>query len=344
MKSLKKVMVSLLVFTVILSLLGGCSSSNKGADVPKGEQQKKEEKSAPRKDPEFIRIGTASLGGSFFPMGTAIGTVIESVAPGIKCTAEATGGSVFNMNAIQEGELEMAIVQGTSVAEGMSGKGQFKDGKTTKVRTIANYHSTPQHIVVRADLDVKSIKDLKGLKLEMIAAGDGVEVSTKNMLASVGITWDQIKPQYSGNRVQAASRLKTGEVDGIIDGTGIGAAWLVDVIGNGKFKLISLTDDEIKTISTAYPEFSKVKIPAGTYKGQNEDVYAVSSWTVIVSSDTLSDDLVYKITKGLFENKSSLEKKNAYFNDLVPETIKDAIIAPLHPGAEKFYKEKGILK
>ncbi|HYE12585.1 MAG TPA: TAXI family TRAP transporter solute-binding subunit [Patescibacteria group bacterium] len=337
-KSVALLIILVLSFSVILT---GCSSAVSNPSEQSNAQAPAQQEKP--KDPEFIRIGTASLGGNYFPMGAAIATILQNDIPGIKPNAQATGGSAFNMTAIQSGELEMGIIQGPSVAAGVNGTGQFEGAKTDKVRTILNYNATPQHIVVRANLNVRSVQDLKGLKLEMIAAGDGVEVSTRNLLEALGISWDQIKPQYSGNRVQAASRLKTGEVDGIIDATGIGSSWLIDVIGNEKFKLISLTDDEIKQVSSKYPEFSKIKIPAGSYQGQKEDIYTVSSWTVLAVSESLSDELVYNMTKALFDNKDALVEKHKYFKDLAPENIKDAVIAPMHPGALKYYKEKGIL-
>jgi len=324
-----------LVLAMMFAVLAGCSSSKPEAAAT----------SKPvNTDPKFIRIGTASLGGNFFPMGTAIGIVIDKANLGVKGNAQATGGSSFNMTAIQKGEMELAIVQGTSVAAGMQGVGQFKSGKTDKVKTVANYNMTPQHIIVRSKLNASSVSNLKGLRLEMLAAGDGVEESTRKILDALGIDWKEIKPQYSGNRVQASSRLQTGEVDGIIDATGIGAAWLVDVIGEGDFKLISLSDAEITKIRAKYPEFTKVTIPAGTYKGQKEAVQTVGNWSIIVCADKLSTELVYGITKALYDNKAVLLEKHNYFKDLAPGNIKDAVIAPLHPGAEKYYKEKGILK
>ncbi|NPV44037.1 MAG: TAXI family TRAP transporter solute-binding subunit [Firmicutes bacterium] len=333
MRRFEKGLVLILVLCLgLLVFISGCGQK---------ETQPAEEEP---KDPEFIRIGTASLGGNFFPMGAAIAVVIEQTVPGFKATAQATGGSAYNMTAIENGELEMGIAQGTAVAAAVSGTGQFEGAKVETVRTIAQYHATPQHILVRSNLKVESLSDLKGLKLEMIAPGDGVEVSSRKILEAVGISWDEIKPEYSGNRVQAASRLKTKQVDGIIDGTGIGAAWLVDVIGKGDFKLVSLSDEEIKMITDEFPEFSKVKIPAGTYVGQDRDVYTVSNWTVIVASSKLSENLVYNITKNLFENKKFLVDRHNYFSDLSPENIAGGVIAPLHPGAEKYYREIGVLK
>ena len=290
-------------------------------------------------DPKFLRIGTASLGGNFFPMGAALGAVINDKVPGeFKATAQASSGSSYNMTAIQEGEQELAICQGPAVTDAVN------NGKTPAVRTIGNYNATPQHILVRNGANIKTVADLKGKRLEMIGAGDGVEVSTRKMLTAFGMKWEDIKPEYSGNRVQAASRLKTGGVDAIIDATGIGSSWITDIVGDGsKFSLLSLTDDDIQKVLAANKEFSRMPIPANSYRGQSKDVNAVGVWTVIVVTDKLSDELVYNITKAIFDNAQFLKERHNYFKDLSPANIKGAIVAPLHPGAEKYYKEKGVL-
>ncbi len=290
-------------------------------------------------DPKFLRIGTASLGGNYFPMGAAIATIIEQHVPGHKATAQASSGSAYNMTAIQDKEQEMAVCQGPAVSSAVAG------GKSPDVRTIANYSATPQHILVRVDAGINSVADLKGKKLEMLAAGDGVEVSTRKVLAAIGLGWDDIKPEYSGNRVQAASRLKTGQVDGIIDATGLGSAWITDIAGDGsKFKLVSLSDDDIAKILAANKEFSRMDIPAGTYRGQDKPVPAVGVWTVIVVSKDLSDELVYTITKQLFDNAQFLKERHNYFKDIAPKNIVGAVLAPLHPGAAKYYKEVGVIQ
>lgn len=294
-------------------------------------------------DMQFLKIGTASMGGNFFPMGAAISEVLGPKMKGVMFTPMATGGSAYNMGAVDRNELDIALCQGTAVAAGMNGTGSFEGAKTTGVMAIGQYHATPQHVIYRSSLNIRSLQDLKGKKIEMIAPGDGIEVATRKMLGAVGVPLSAIDPQHSGNRQQAASRLKTGRVDAMIDGTGIGAAWLVDVIGDGRFKLLSLSNDEISKISSKYSEFAKATIPAGSYKGQNQDVHTLANWTVIVVRDDLPEDLVYAITKNLFENTADLSARHHYFKDLRLENVKGGIPAPLHPGALKYYREKGVL-
>lgn len=290
-------------------------------------------------DVQYLRIGTASLGGNYFPMGAAIGVLVEEKIPGVKATPQATGGSSFNLVAMEEGEQEVALCQGPAVAEAV------KSGESTKARTIVNYNSTPQHILVRKGSNIETISDFKGKRIEVIAAGDGIETTTKLFMDILGIGWENIEPVYSGNRVQAASDFKTGAVDAIIDATGVGAAWIGDIMGDGSdFKLISLSDDEIAKISEARKEFSVATIPAGSYRGQPEEVRTVGNWVVVVVHQDLDDDLVYNLTKVILENREFLKERHNYFKDLAPENIEGAIIAPLHPGAERYYREVGVLK
>lgn len=286
---------------------------------------------------ERLTLGTASMGGNYFSMGAVIAKVLNDHIDTHSVTAQATGGSSYNLFAIEDGEIDFGISQGPAVMAAIS------DESAPSVRTLINYNGTPQHVLVRKDAGIASLQDLKGKKLELIAAGDGVEVSSRKVIESVGLNWDDVKHEYSGNRVQAASRLKTGQVDAIIDATGVGAAWMTDVINSGKFELLSLTPEEMDAIMAKNPEFAPMPIAAGVYAGQDNVVNTIGNWTIIVGSKDLSDDVVYTMLKVLFENKAALVEGHSFFKDLAPSNINGALLAPLHPGAERFYKEQGVL-
>ena len=293
---------------------------------------------------QFWRIGTASLGGNFFPMGATLGEVLGAKMPGIKFTPEATNGSAYNMGAVDKKDLEIALCLGPAVAEAINGTGSYAGQPVSHVQTIANCYATATHVMINKNLKISRLQDLKGKRIEMIAPGDGIEANSRKILEAVGVKWEDIKPEYSGNRQQAAARLKSGEVDAIIDGTGIQSAWTVDVIGDGRMYLLSMTDDEISKVSAQNKEFSKTIIPAKAYNGQPADVQTVANWTYIVCQADLSEDLIYTFTKELFANKADLASRHKYYSDLKPENIVGAVIAPLHKGAEKYFKEIGILK
>ncbi len=290
-----------------------------------------------------VSIGTSSLGGNFFTMGAVIADVLVNTY-GYRSVAQATGGSAFNVDGVHNKELDTAICQATAIAMAFRGTEQFKGTPITDVRSLANWNATPVHILVSRSVKADNIADLGAIRFECMTPGDGIEVTTKMFMKTFGLT-GKGRLEYSGNRVQSSSRFKTGSLDAIMDATGVGASWMADVIGDGsKFKLLSLTEDQIREVVAAYPEMTRMVIPANSYKGQTEDIVTVGNWTTLIAHESMSDEVAYNITKAMLENKETLVKGHNFFKDLAPENIVNAVVAPLHPGAAKYYKEIGTLK
>ncbi len=290
-----------------------------------------------------VGIGTSSLGGNFFTMGAVIAEVLVSKF-GYRAVAQATGGSAFNVDAVHNKELTAAICQATAIAAAFRGTDQFKGAPIDDVRTLYNWNATPVHILAKRSANADNITGLAGLRFECMTPGDGIELTTKMMTELFGLS-GKVKMEHSGNRVQSASRFKTGSVDAVLDATGIGASWMNDVIGDGSgFKLLSLTDEQIKKIIAAYPEMSRMVIPANSYKGQTQEVVTVGNWTTLIAHKSMADDVAYNITKSAFDNKETLVKGHNFFKDLSPKNILSGSVAPLHPGAAKYYKEAGVLQ
>ncbi|MCL1875225.1 MAG: TAXI family TRAP transporter solute-binding subunit [Synergistaceae bacterium] len=318
---MKKLIVTILALSIALTAAGGIAAAAVN-----------------------LSIGTASLGGNFFTMGAVIAETITNKTE-YQATAQATGGSAVNVDLVHNGEVDMAICQASAVSVAVRGLEQFAGSPITDVRTLVNWNATPIHIMARRSIGAANITELVSSSIECITPGDGIEITTKMIFKAVGMSFDDAKIEHSGNRVQSASRFKTSGVDAIFDGTGIGAAWITDIIGDGSvFELLSLTDDQIEKIIAGAPEMTKMVIPAGTYKGQDKDVVTVGNWTSLISHEKMSEEVAYNITKSIIENKEDLVKGHNFFRDLLPQNIIDACDAPLHPGAEKYYKEIGILK
>ena len=293
--------------------------------------------------PKVYSLGTASLGGNFFTMGAAMaGAVMDKT--GLSITAQASGGSAYNAGAVNDGELSFGMAQASTVAEAWEGTGSFKDAKTENIRTLVNYNATPLHVLVRKNKGVTNIMQLEGLKLECLVAGDGVEAFTKKALPALGIPLDKVTLEYSGNRTQAASRLKTGQVDALLDATGLGAAWMADIYGTGDFDIVELTQEQIDFLCKTFTEQSPMVIPAGTYKGLDKDVKTVGNWTTVFCNKNVPEDVAYNFVKAMYDSKQSLVKAHSFFKDLDPNNIVGSVIADLHPGAEKYYKEIGVIK
>ncbi len=338
---MKKITALLLSFALSLSLAScGGSPAPGSASTPSGSQTQQPVQPTSGRT---LSLGTASLGGNFFTMGAAAASVIMD-GTGLAVTAQATGGSVYNVGAVNDGELDIGMAQASAVASGINGSDSFEGAATADVRTLFNYSATPVHILVRKGLNAKDITDLTGAKFECLAPGDGVELATMKLLPMLGIPLDDVKLEYSGSRVQASSRMKTGQVDAILDATGLGASWIADIYGDGSdWVLLSLTDEQVSTITEGSPEYSRMVIPAETYSGQTGEAVTVGLWTTVFCNASMDDDTAYGIVKSIMEGKESLVKAHSFFMDLDPANVVDACIAPLHPGAEKYYKEVGVL-
>lgn len=324
---MKRISIALLIMAMVTSTVfaGGSSEATEAKSTP-----------------QVLSLGTASLGGNFFTMGAAMAAAVMNKTD-LAITAQATGGSAYNAMAVDTGELSIGMAQASTIASAVAGTDSFDKMPTKNICTMFNYSSTPLHVIVRKAKNVSDISQLKGCKIECLVAGDGVETTTRKLLPVIGMPLEDVKLEYSGNRTQAASRLKTGQVDAILDATGLGAAWMADVLKTGDFNIIPLTSDQITLICSTFTEMSPMIIPEGTYDNQTAAVQTVGNWTTVFCSKNLDGDIVYQFVKAIFESKDSLVKAHNFFKDLAPENIVGSCIAPLHPGAEKYFKEVGVL-
>lgn len=339
---MKKLLSLCLAVAMSLSL-SACGNPTTPPSGSQGNSSVGSQTSQPDPSGKTLSLGTASLGGNFFTMGAAAASVIMD-ATGLSVTAQATGGSVYNVGAVNDGELDLGMSQASAVASGINGTDSYEGMATEDIRTLFNFNATPIHILVKKSLGASNVTDLAGAKFECLAPGDGVELATMKLLPMLGLSLDDVTLEYSGSRVQASSRLKTGQVDAILDATGLGASWIADIYGDGSdWTLLSLTPDQINTVVQGAPEYSQMTIPAETYSGQSEDAITVGLWTTVYCNASMDEDTAYSIVKSIMEGKEELVKAHSFFSDLSPENISDACIAPLHPGAEKYYKEAGVL-
>jgi len=319
---MKRLKITVLALGMVLAVLGGCFASI----------------------PVHLSIGTASLGGNFFTMGAVIAETIINKTE-YQATAQATGGSAANVDLVHNREVDMAVCQASAVSAAVRGVEQFAGAPILNTRTLVNWNATPVHIMVRRSIGATNITDLAKARIECITPGDGIEISTKMIFGAVGMSFDDARIEYSGNRVQAASRFKTSGVDAIFDATGLSAAWITDIVGNGSnFEMLSLTEEQIAKIVALAPEMRRMIIPANTYTGQNEDAITVGNWTTLIVHESMNEDMAYNLTKSIIENKEELVKGHNFFRDLAPENIIDGCSTPLHPGAERYYKDIGIIK
>nr|WP_240744791.1 TAXI family TRAP transporter solute-binding subunit [Desulforhopalus sp. IMCC35007] len=298
-------------------------------------------------DQTFVTIGTGGVTGVYYPTGGAICRLVNKGKKehGIRCSVESTGGSVYNINAISSGELDMGVAQSDVQFQAYNGTGKFeKDGPQTQLRSIFAIHSEPFTIVARTDSGIKNFEDLKGKRVNIGDPGSGQRNTMEVVMEKYGWTKDDFT---------LASELKAAEMSAALCDNKIDAYVYMVGVPNGSIKEATTTCDAIianvdgpiiDKLVAEFPYFRKAVIPGGIYRGTDEDAHSFGVAATFVSSTKVSDDVIYQVVKGVFENFEDFKKLHPAFADLKKEEmIKDGLSAPLHNGAIKYYKEAGLM-
>jgi TRAP transporter TAXI family solute receptor len=296
--------------------------------------------------PAFFRIGTGGTAGTYYPVGGMIANAV-STPPNLIVTAVASNGSLANVNSIQGGALESGFSQADVAYWAFTGTGVFEGkGKVTDLRSIANLYPESVHVVVRKGLGAKTIADLKGKKVSLDEPGSGTLINARAILAAHGLTDKDVTAEFLKPN-QAAEKMKDGSVDAFFFTGGFPAAAISELASTGSgIDLLPISGPAADKLKKDFPFFSADSIPAGTYK----DIGAVATVAVgahWVTSAKISNDTVYAITKGLWSDKTRavLDAGHAKGKSIQPKTALEGLTGvPLHPGAERFYKEAGLLK
>jgi TRAP transporter TAXI family solute receptor len=295
---------------------------------------------------ENINIATATTGGVYYPLGNAMAQLFSKNIPNVKASAQATAGTPQNILLMQKKEAEVAFAQSGVAYYADKGIGMFKDKPDKTLRAITNLYPNVMHIVVGTDSKMSSVKDFQGKKFVPGAVGGATEINSKEILGLYGLDYKEkknVKADYLGY-TEAAEALKDDRVDGILIAGGLPTAAVLDAASAVKIKLVSLEPDMVKKLVQEMPWYYEFIIPKGTYSGQTEDVRTVAVANILICRQDLSTDLVYQMTKTLYDHQQDLVNSHSAAKDMKLADAAKGLTVPLHPGAEKFYKEKGVVK
>jgi TRAP transporter TAXI family solute receptor len=295
---------------------------------------------------KYITIGTGGVTGVYYPAGGAICRLVnkDRAKHGIRCSVESTGGSVFNINTIKAGELDMGVAQSDVHYNAVQGKAQFKE-PFRELRAVFALHPEPVTVVVRKESGVNSFADLKGKKFNVGNPGSGTRATLDELIGAMG---------WSLSAFSLASELKADEhgpalCDGKIDGffylVGHPSANIQDPTTVCGAKLVSVTGSAVDKLVKANPYYAYATIPGGLYPGNPQDTKTYGVLATVVSSSRVPADTVYTVVKAVFDNFDEFKKLHPAFQVLKPENmVKDGLSAPLHDGAARYYREKGWVK
>ncbi len=303
---------------------------------------------------KFFRIGTGGAGGTYYPIGGIIANAISNPpgsracdkggscgVPGLVAIAVSTNASVANMNAIHAGQLDAGLAGAQSVTQGFNGEGKFVGNKKDKVRVIANLYPEDMHLVTPKGSTLSSLKDLNGKRVGVAAAGSGTQVSVRMILRHYGIEADEKELGLA----QSSQRLADGQLDAFFYAGGTPFAALIQLGSTKGFELYRFSDEERAEINKIIPYYVSSMIPAGTYETISYDVPTVAVNGQLVTSVEQDEELIYEITRALWNKNTRklLDKGHAKGKAIRKETALKGVLIPLHPGAERYYREEGMI-
>ena len=295
---------------------------------------------------KYITIGTGGVTGVYYPAGGAICRLVNKNRKehGIRCSVESTGGSVFNINTIKAGELDMGVAQSDVQYNAVKGRNQFKE-PFNELRAVFSLHPEPVTVVVRKESNIKTFADLKGKKFNVGNPGSGTRASLDELIAAMGWTIKDFALASELKADEHGPALCDGKIDGFFYLVGHPSANIQDPTTVCGAKLVSVTGPAVDKLVKANPYYAYATIPAGLYPNNPQETKTYGVLATVVSSTRTSPDTVYQVVRAVFDNFSEFKKLHPAFQVLKPENmIKDGLSAPLHPGAVKYYKEKGWMK
>jgi len=287
-------------------------------------------------------LATGGTAGTYYPYGGAMSKIWNSKIPGMNVTAQATGASIENIRLMNKDEVELALVQTDNIDWAFYGKEVFKE-KITKMAVVAVLYPELIHIVVRGELDVKSFSGLRGKKIGVGAPGSGTEANFRQLLDVHKMTKDDVSTQFL-SFAESADQFKDRRIDAFMVTAGAPTSAIMDVATQRDIKILPIDDTMISIMTNKYPFLAAAVIPANSYKGVTADVKTVAVNAVLIAHPKLSETVVYNMTKALFENQAELAAAHAKGKVLSLQGATTGVSIPFHPGAAKYYKEKGVLK
>ncbi|AUC55784.1 MULTISPECIES: TAXI family TRAP transporter solute-binding subunit [unclassified Sagittula] len=292
----------------------------------------------------FITIGTGGQTGVYYVVGQSICRLVNrnTAETGIKCTAPSTGGSIANINAIAAGDMDMGVAQSDWQYHAYNGTSEFEGKQFDKERAVFSVHSEPFTVVARADSGVSSFDELFGKRVNVGNPGSGQRATMDVVLNAMGKSDADFALASELKPAEQSAALGDNKVDAIIYTVGHPNGSIQEATSTVDAKLVPVTGEAIDKLVSENPYYAKAVIPGGMYAGNPDDVETFGVKATFVTSSDVPDDVVYEVVKAVFDNFDRFKGLHPAFSTLQEEEMISAgLSAPLHPGAEKYYRERG---
>ncbi len=296
---------------------------------------------------KYMTIGTGGVTGVYYAAGGAICRLVnkDRAKHGLRCSVESTGGSVFNVNTIKAGELDLGVAQSDVQFNAFKGLGQFNGQAYGDLRAVMSLHPEPFTVLSRKEANAKNFTDMKGKKFNVGNPGSGTRSSLDELIGAIGWKLSDFALASELKADEHGPALCDGKIDGFFYAVGHPSANIQDPTTTCGAKLVNVTGPAIDKLVKEKPYYAYASIPAGLYPGNPQETKTYGVLATLVSSSKVPADSVYAVVKGVFDNFDEFKKLHPAFANLKPEDmVKNGLSAPLHEGAARYYREKGWIK
>lgn len=296
---------------------------------------------------QYVTIGTGGVTGVYYPTGGAICRLVNKTRKehGIRCSVESTGGSIYNLNTIRAGELDMGVAQSDWQFHAYHGTSKFKaQGPNKDLRAVFSIHPEPFTVVARADSGIKNFMDIKGKRVNIGNPGSGQRGTIEVLMDAVGIKMSDLKLASELKAAEQSKALCDNKIDAMVYTVGHPNGSIKEATTSCDAILVTVDGPAVAKLVNDNDYYRYATIPGGMYRGSDEDTQTFGVGATFVSSAKVSEEVIYQVVKAVFENFDDFKKLHPAFANLKPEEmIKDGLSAPLHKGAIKYYKEVGLM-
>ncbi|WP_434356586.1 TAXI family TRAP transporter solute-binding subunit [Parasalinivibrio latis] len=296
---------------------------------------------------QFITIGTGGVTGVYYPTGGAICRLVNKSRKehGIRCSVESTGGSIYNINTIKAGELDMGIAQSDWQFHAYNGTSKFESqGPYKDLRAVFSIHPEPFTVVARADAGIKTFDDMKGKRVNIGNPGSGQRGTIEVLMKEMGWTQDDFGQVSELKAAEQSKALCDNKIDAMVYTVGHPSGSIQEATTACDSVLVTVDNAASKSLIEKNDYYRTATIPGGMYRGNDSDVKTFGVGATFVSSTEVPEEVIYNVVKAVFENFDDFRRLHPAFANLKKEEmVKDGLSAPLHPGAAKYYKEAGLM-
>lgn len=297
-------------------------------------------------DTQFVTIGTGGVTGVYYPTGGAICRLVNKgrKTHGLRCSVESTGGSVYNLNAMANKDLDFGVVQSDWQYHAYQGTSKFSEqGANKELRSVFSIHAEPFTVVARQDAQVSDFMGLKDKRVNIGNPGSGQRGTLEVVLQAIGWDHDAFKLASELKASEMSSALCDNKIDAFVYTVGHPNGSIKEASTNCATNLVNVVGPAIDKLVSEHPYYAKATIPGGMYNGTDKDVETFGVKATLVVRADIPEEVVYELVKAVFENFDAFKKLHPAYEHLTPQQMLEGNSAPLHPGAEKYYQEKGWL-